>query len=199
MTRRIAYVAAAVALLLAGVAALTRAQASREAATERWLHVRVEERSGQGELVRVNLPLSVAEKVLPAITADKLHQGRIPLSRIQIKDVDLRAVLEAVRSGAEGEYVNVQSASKGKQVRVARKTDQLIVEARETKDGVEVEMVDVKIPMAVVDAMLSGSSDELDIVAAIRVLRTLGDTELVTVKDKRSVVRIWVDAKNTAE
>jgi hypothetical protein len=57
----------------------------------------------------------------------------------------------------------------------------------------------VRVPLEVVDALFSAGPDELNIVAALHALASHGDTELVTVKDSEKSVRIWVDAKNTAE
>jgi hypothetical protein len=53
--------------------------------------------------------------------------------------------------------------------------------------------------MTVVEALLSGGKDELDILAAIRALARHGDTELVSVQDRKTTVRVWVDSKNTSE
>jgi hypothetical protein len=54
-------------------------------------------------------------------------------------------------------------------------------------------------PLTVVDALLSSGGNELDLVAALRALGAQGDTELVSVKDEKSTVRIWLDSKNTSE
>jgi hypothetical protein len=59
--------------------------------------------------------------------------------------------------------------------------------------------VEVKVPLKVVDALLSAGKDELDIVAALRALSSYGDTELVTVKDDENTVHIWVDSKNISD
>jgi len=53
--------------------------------------------------------------------------------------------------------------------------------------------------MKVVDALLSGGKDELDLVAGLRALSTQGDTELVSVKDEENTVRIWLDSKNVSD
>jgi hypothetical protein len=58
---------------------------------------------------------------------------------------------------------------------------------------------DVKVPMSVVEALLSGPGDELNLVAAIRALALHGDTVLVEVKEGTETVRVWVDSKNTSE
>ncbi|HEX8879627.1 MAG TPA: hypothetical protein VF749_06330, partial [Candidatus Acidoferrum sp.] len=61
--------------------ALAKPAASTSSATaekgERWLHVRVISTDGKGETVRVNLPLQLAEKVLPAVNHDRLHNGKV--------------------------------------------------------------------------------------------------------------------------
>ena len=60
--------------------------------------------------------------------------------------------------------------------------------------------VDVKIPMKVVEALLSAGKDELDLVAALRALSAHGgDTELVSVKSDDSTVRVWLDSKNVSD
>jgi len=175
--------------------------------------VRVESKENQGETVRVNVPVDMAAKVLPAIHQENLHDGKVRLDSGNFNDVDLRAILEAVRTSRDGEYVTVQSRENN--VRVAKSGGYLLVhvtdkcEAKKTaaKDGKEgaksaapqETKVEVKVPMKVVDALLSAGKDELDIVAALKALAAHGDTELVTVKDPESTVRVWVDSKNVAD
>jgi hypothetical protein len=163
---------------------------------EKWLHVRVDSTDTKGEMVRVNLPLSVAEKILPAVKINRMQGGKVRFSEFKVNEVDIRAILEAVKSSADGEFVTVQS--KKENVRVAKKEGYLLVQVREEKTD-HTETVDIKLPMAVVEAMLSGNPDELDILAALRALRAHGDSELVTVKEKGQTVRIWIDSKNTVE
>ncbi len=190
---------AALALLIT----LTLPAAAQQAQPEKWLHVRVIETGEKGETVRVNVPLSLAEAILPSIKAKHIEGGKVRISAIarhhdHVEDVDLRAILEAVKNTQDGEFVTVES--KKENVRVAKKAGYIYVEVRERdKDGQDHEKVDVKVPMKVVEALLSGGKDELDILAAVRALAQHGDTELVTVQERNSTVRIWVDSKNTSE
>src|SRR5258708_37435327 len=46
---------------------------------DRWLHVRVTNPGRNEETVRVNVPLELAEKVLPTINRDRLHSGRVQI------------------------------------------------------------------------------------------------------------------------
>lgn len=166
-----------------------------QAQGERWLHVRVEKTGTDGELVRVNVPLALAEKVLPAIQEGRLREGRLRLGRRDFDNVDLRAILEAVRETRDGDFVIVET--RREKVRVSKSQGYLLVKVDEEKGkGTK---ADVKLPMSVVEALLSGSKDEINLAAGIRALAAHGDAVLVEVRDKNETVRIWVDGKNTAD
>jgi hypothetical protein len=177
------------------LAVLGAAQGTTPATTrERWLHVKVTG-DPDGEVVRVNLPLSVAEKVLPAINTHELHAGRVTLHDTEINGFDLRALAEAVRSTPDSELVRVED--KEEAVHVKKENGNLLVTVRGKHKGQE--NVDVKVPLPVVAALLSGPKDELDVLAAVKALEAYGDMALVTVQDGSQNVRIWVDSSNTAE
>ena len=55
---------------------------AQAASPERWLHVRVEESGPNAENVRVNVPLSLAEKVLPSIQAEHIDHGKLTLEEV---------------------------------------------------------------------------------------------------------------------
>jgi hypothetical protein len=180
---------------------------------EQWIHVRVESKEDHGETVRVNVPVEMAAKVLPAIHQENLHDGKVRIDSAHVNDVDLRALLEAVRSSRDGEYVTVQSNENN--VRVAKSGGYLYVHVTDKEDGAKASAksgktgeksasghetkVEIKVPIKVVDALLSAGKDELDILAALKALSAHGDTELVTVKDAENTVRVWVDSKNVAD
>jgi hypothetical protein len=163
---------------------------------DRWLHVRVNNGESKDETVRVNVPLDLAEKVLPSIDRDRLHGGKVKIDEIDCHGVDVRAVLDAVRSSKDGEFVTIQD--KNSDVRVAKQNAYIYVHVID-KNGSKKSRVEVKIPLKVVDALLSGKKDELDIAAGLRALGAQGDTELVSVKDNESTVRVWLDSKNISD
>ena len=193
-------------LALACLATTTPAQAG-----ERWVHVRVVENGEDGERVRINVPLSLAEKILPTIKADRLVNGKVKVKDQNFDEIDLRALLDAVRTAQDNEFVTVES--KHENVRVAKSGGFLLIKVREAhhhskgagkaeSKPVEekwAEGVDVKVPFTVVNALLSGGKDELDVLAAVRALSEFDNLELVTVNDESSTVRIWVDSRNTAD
>ena len=163
---------------------------------DRWLHVRVTNPGKNEETVRVNVPLELAEKVLPTINKDRLHSGKVRFDDIDCHGVDLRALVDAVRTSKDGEFVTVQN--KDSDVRVAKQNGYLFVHAFE-KNRPKKSQVEVKVPMKVVDALFSAGKDELDLVAALHALSAQGDTELVSVKDEENTVRVWLDSKNATD
>jgi hypothetical protein len=115
--------AAAAALLLLPLA--TFAQTSSSSTADRWLHVRVISSDGRGETVRVNVPLDLAEKILPAINKERLHSGKVRITGADCDGLDIKAILEAVRTSKDGEFVTVQSDDND--VRVAKQAGYLLI------------------------------------------------------------------------
>jgi hypothetical protein len=171
-------------------------QGASESSHDRWLHVRVSNPGSHDETVRVNVPLELAEKVLPTINKDRLHSGKVRFDDIDCHGVDLRALADAVRTSKDGEFVTVQN--KDSDVRVAKQNGMLFVHVFE-KNHPKRSQVEVKVPMKVVDALFSAGKDELDLVAALHALSSQGDTELVSVKDEENTVRVWLDSKNVTD
>jgi hypothetical protein len=205
--------AAATFLPTRTIAQDTTSTTTTSSKAEQWIHVRVESKEDHGETVRVNVPIEMAAKVIPAINKDNLHDGKVRIDSKNTNDVDLRAILDAVRTSRDGEYVTVQGHDND--VRVAKSAGYLYIHVTDKSDGKKAaekdgktgakataaheSKVEIKVPMKVVDALFSAGKDELDIVAALKALSAHGDTELVTVKDAENTVRIWVDSKNVAD
>jgi len=205
-TRR-ASLALAAAVLLAPVALYSQSvtvTSDSSKTSDRWLHVRVVSTESKNETVRVNVPLDMAEKVLPAINKDRLHNGKVRFNDADMNGVDLKTLLDAVRTAKDGEFVTVQSNDSD--VRVAKQNGYMLVHVTEKHSGsgkdaksTEKSRVDVKIPMKVVDALFSAGKNELDLVAALHALSAHGDTELVSVKSDDNTVRVWLDSKNISD
>ena len=180
-------------LLAAGLA--TTAASAIAAPPERYLHVRVED-STKGENVNVNVPLSMAETVLPAVNKGPLHDGRITVPSAKMNGIDIHAILNSVRTAPDGEFVTVKE--KTQDVSVSKRDGNIVIHVRDSKKSGQ--SVDATIPMKVVNALVSGTqTDELDVAAALRALSDAGDTLLVTVQDATENVRVWIDTRNTQE
>lgn len=178
---------AASAIVLAAASAL-----AGTATGVRYLHVRVNNPTTH-ELVRVNVPLALAEKVIPAINHGQLREGKVCIGDFKANDVNIRAILDALKTAPEGEFVTVQDTDNN--VRVAKEHGQLVVHVIDQKGN---ENVDVTIPWQVAQALISDTTDnELNVEAAVKALETVGDTTLVRVNDHDETVRVWVDSNNT--
>lgn len=205
----------------------TTVPSSRPSTSDRWLHVRVESQDNRGESVKVNVPLELAEKILPTINKDRLHNGKVKIESAEVEGVDLPKLLEAVRGSKDGEFVSVQGHDSD--VRVAKEgayflvyiTEKEWTSAKSGKSGAGEDSdkstksdkaaksekserrsksrVEVKVPMKVVDALFSAGKDEIDVLAGLRALSATGDTELVSVKDGENTVRVWLDSKNVSD
>lgn len=175
-------------ILVAAFLALARGAA---ADTDLWLHVKVDEKAG-GARINVNLPVSAVEKMAAALPADA---GNVRIEGDDMSAADLRKMWDAVKHSPDADFVTVEEADE--HVRVAKRGNYLVVRAVERGD--KSSRVDVKIPTAVVEALLSGTGDRLNLQAALQALARHGRGELVTVDDDGDSVRIWVDQHSSAD
>lgn len=186
MMRRFA-VPAALILAAGSVPASVRAGDSSP-----WLHIRVEE-SNRASKVHVNLPLSVVQAAL-AVAPDRIvSRGQIRLDvgrRHDLSVADLRRMWTELRAAGDADIVTVDNEDET--VSVSQAGSLVRVQVKEKKGT---ETVHVEVPARVVDALLAGEGDELDIRGAMAELHKVrGD--VVRVTDKDSTVRIWIDERN---
>ena len=192
--RKATQLAGAVCLLAASVSGMA-ANVLAAPPPERYLHVKVED-AKEGESVNVNLPLSIAEKILPTVNKGNLHAGHVTIGSADLDGIDVKGLLEAIRTAPDNDFVTVKQ--KDQDIRIAKSNGNLIVHVRCT-DG-DKQNVDVTVPLKVVDALFSTAKDnELNIVAALHELSDAGDALLVTVQDATQHVRVWVDSKSNSD
>jgi hypothetical protein len=183
--------------LLAGSAFKVQAQSS-----QRWLHVRVDNPDDKGEMVRVNVPIALAELLVSSVDHDQLHHGHVNIGRhADLNGVDLRAMLDAVRTSPDGEFVSVKN--RDQDIRVSKQNGYLLVHVIDSnrKNDRDRQEVQIRVPLTVVEALVASSKggDDLDIGAALRALAAHGDTDLVNVKDGHQTVHVWLDSKNDGD
>ena len=192
-TRKRSHIGAVVCLLAAGI--ILPASPAMAAPADRFLHVNVQDPANDGS-VHVNVPLSLAEAILPAINNSDLHDGKVSIHNHDMNGVNVAELLNAVRTAPDNEFVTVND--KDADVRVAKANGSIIVHVTDKRD--KNRKVDVTVPFKVVDALLANAkNDELDVVAALRALNDAGDVLLVTVQDSNQRVRVWVDSRNTQD
>jgi hypothetical protein len=161
-----------------------------------WLHVKVEEDGRDGESVRINIPLSLVEELLPLIQIDEFDRGKIRIDALGMDDelegIDFLKMWEAIQNAGDAEFVRIQADDAD--VRVVKEGDWILIETSEDSR----EQVNIRFPLAVVDAMFSGEPGELDLLAAVEALGRYGrGGDLVRVQDGRDLVRVWIDERDS--
>ena len=163
------------------------------AASDSWLHIRVEERGRGGENISVNIPLALVEALIPAIETEEFNRGRIHIGDADLDGIDLHEILLAVRDAPDADYVKIQGD--GEEVRVSKERGFLIVNVDEDRG----DRVRVRLPLDVVDALVGEGSEELDLVAALDVLARHHKGDLVSVESDDESIRIWIDNSDSGD
>jgi len=166
-------------------------------AADKWLHVRVDEGgdNGKGEKVSINIPLSVVSRMLPLISVDELQHGKLNLDvGDDLDGIDLGELADALRDSPDADFVTVESDDET--VRVRKEGDFIIVRAEE-RGRRSNETVRVRMPLAVVDALVGDDPNELDLVAALDALGEYDGDPLVDIQSDDSSVRVWIDSSDT--
>jgi len=111
-------------------------------------------------------------------------------------DIDFKKIWEELRKHDNTEFVKVESANEN--VLVSRQGDLFIVKVmeryteKEKQDAVKTKAT-IKIPVKLVDTVLSASGNELDLKALISELDTIEPGNLVEVQDDKTYVKIWIE------
>lgn len=180
--------------VLALIIAIPAAQPTIAAPADRFIHVQVQEAKKNGADVNVNLPLQVAEQVLPTIDRGPLHNGRITIPQNALQGIDVRTLLNSIRTAPDGDYVTVKDGQQN--VNVTKSKGNLIVHVTDAKQR-NPQNVEVTVPLSVVDALFADAkTDEINLLAALNALDKAGDSLVVNVQDASDHVRVWIDNNN---
>ena len=173
------------AALLIVPAGAVRAQQEADAELEdSWIHVRVQERGE--DKVEINLPLRLVDVAIEANDTEQFAADFHLGEKHGVSVEDLRRTWEELRDAGDVEFVNVRDGDE--RVRVYRRGDRVHVDVDE--DGKE--KVRIELPAPVVDALLSGQGERLDLAAAARELARSQSGEIVRIDDVESRGRVWV-------
>ena len=185
-----------------------------------WIHL---DMTGEQANMNLNLPLAAIEAALalaPETIVDSDGQLQLGGQR-EIPVVAIREVWNQMRGAGDVEFANIQDGQQS--IRVAREGDTILVNVTGTDgedaehaggaDGADAEPgagehddaepghgalgeVQVRVPVSVVDALLSGAGETLDVRAAIQELSTLRG-EMVQVDHPEARIRVWIDESPT--
>jgi hypothetical protein len=175
----------------------TLGAAGAAASDDHWIHGRGENGDDDGEVVTINLPLSLLSAAAAMIPQDILenahNEAQIALDDVELSWTDLHSMWDQIRNSPDATYMTLQSAEQN--LRVWKEGDFLRVGSNENGYSAGTE-IDVSFPLAVVDALFSGPDNRLDIGAALQALADYGPGNLVSVRDGEQTVRVWVDDQN---
>lgn len=179
--------------ILAGLALLAPAVSGakdkpRSDSKTPWIHVEVTEHGQDGAKVKVNLPLTLARTALNMVSNEDISGGHIRIEDNDISVADMRQLWNELKKAGDAEFVTAEEED-GQTVRVYRKGDRVFAEVQGGDEGT----AHVEIPVALVDALLSGNGDELDLESALAELERIGPGEIVRVEDGEDLVRIWIE------
>ena len=152
-----------------------------------WLHVEVRESKDDPEIVKVNLPFSMVDIALKIAQDKKFNGGKFRLDSTELSVPDLKKIWTEFKKAGNADFVTVEK--KTESVRISREGNYLLIKVSEKNQ----QKVDVRVPVDVVDALLAGPGDELDIKAALVAMQQKGSGDILSVIDKDTKVRIWVD------
>jgi len=180
MNLRKIFVATLTALLLAALPA---------AASDLWFHVKVNDHGDENASITVNLPISMVEKALALVDDESMRDGRVVIEDTEFDAAKLRELWQEVKGSPDMTFVTVESDDET--IKVYKQGGYLMARTAESTEGGA--NVNARIPLAVVDALLSTGDNTLNIQAALEALVAHGEGELVTVSEGDSSVRVWID------
>ena len=183
------------AIIAIALAALTLtagfAQAQQQ---DPWLHIRVTEEGESGSKVSVNLPLSLVQVFADIAQTEIEKELSGSRSRIDFDmdnhDIDLEDIRRAwgeLRDAGDAEFVEIEDGDE--YVKVSRAGNSILIEFDEDGDA----SGKVEVPVSVVDSLLSGDGNQLNIRAALDEMIDATAGEIVFIEDGETTVRIWIE------
>jgi hypothetical protein len=157
-----------------------------EAQEARWFHVRVEE---PGETrVSLNLPLALVEIGLEIADRHVMQDEDFRWGREgKVSVADLRRMWAEIEAVGDADLVEIED--RDARVYISRRGDRVLMRVEEGDDT----RVRMEMPSLVVNALLGGEGDRLDLRAAIQELARSGRQDLLEVQDGETTVRVWID------
>jgi hypothetical protein len=172
---------------LAIVALILVALSAGAADATRWINVDVTEADSNTK-VKVHLPLDLVLTAIDGIKVDRFDRGKVKLE-MDDADIDWVGIFNAIKGSPDGEFVTVESDDA--HVQVTKKGGSILIHVTETGDDNAV--VDVKLPVELMDTLSVDEENRLDVRAVIASLAALPDGELVRVTSDEANVRIWIE------
>lgn len=180
-----------VAVLLTGGAAIAYAQESTP-----WLHIRVTEDGADGARVNVNLPVSLvqvfadlAQEEIEREISGRSSHVRIHMDEHALQIADIRRAWNELRDAGDADFVEIEDGDE--YVKISRADDRVVIELddRDDDDG----RGRVEVPVSVIDALLDGDGETLNVRAALDEMIAVSSGEIAFIEEGGTTVRIWIE------
>lgn len=171
-----------------GVAVLMIALAAPSQAADLWMHVQVHD-GKDGDHVSVNLPVTAISTAVPIIHTQLDKNARLRVDEDDLTVPQMRAIWKQLKASPDMDFVTVKKTDQS--VRITKSAGYVLIHV-DNRDR-DKDNVDVRLPIRVVDALLSGTDDQIDVAAGLEALAGAGEGELLTVTSAKDHVRVWVD------
>ena len=177
-------------LVLSVIAVLVLASAGLAQTQSRgpWMHLEVVEKSDDPGTVKVNLPISMVDVALNLVKDKNLQDGHFKMGHNDMSVAEMRQLWSELKNAGNAEFVTVQK--RDETVRISREGSFVLVKVSHTKNA---EKVDIKMPVSVVDALLSGPGEELNLKAAVTAMKVGNVGDILTINESNTQVRLWID------
>ncbi|MBA2564104.1 MAG: hypothetical protein H0V09_01615 [Gemmatimonadetes bacterium] len=159
-----------------------------------WIHIQVVETGADAANVQVHLPLSMVRLALDMAPDEAILDGHVRIENSDISVAEMRRLWTELKAAGEADFVTVEKAKET--VRIGRRGQRLLIRVTDSTAGKEHVAVDV--PLAIVDVLLAGDGERLNVAGAIATLGAYRG-EVLNVQDGQDRVRIWVDEKSGSE
>ena len=177
-------VAIAAGFLLASLA-LFSAQA---AAGVPWLHIHVQDGGPDPENVRVNVPASLVDAVMPEIEKKTRHESKFDVGDCEMTVAEYRRSIRSLNSSPRRE-VKLDNPH-GTVVLKRQGPDLILTQTPKRKHRTATK---VRMPWYVATALAKGAGNTLDVSGAVHALAAEGKGEIAVEKEDGSRIRVWVD------
>jgi len=108
-----------------------------------------------------------------------------------VEVADLRRAWSELRNAGDAEFVTIEEDAEN--VRISRQGDRILIEIRDADTETLEETGHIEMPVSVVDILLEGEGNELNLRGALRELVRTQRGDLVRIEGRDASVRIWIE------
>jgi hypothetical protein len=153
-----------------------------------WIHVEVKDSKSGDARVSVNLPIALLDLAVNSMGNGRMR-GHVHMGEGEVGLSDIRKMWTELKKAGDAPFVTVDKEDES--VRIERRGAHMLLQVTDKRHSRDKVRMDV--PTSVVDALLSGETDSLNLVAAANELRRAGGGELIRIDDEDSHVRVWLE------